>query len=95
MLTMQGAEERELGRKICPGWVNKPASEQDVSEVDSPGIVANILKENKYQDSTFGEKYACKKNKPDATVLNDLWKMWRVREPGHQGFAFGEVEDGC
>eukprot|EP00071_Canis_lupus_P028960 XP_022262517.1 uncharacterized protein LOC100688922 isoform X1 [Canis lupus familiaris] len=36
-----------------------------------------------------------KNTKPDTTVLNDLWKLWSVREPGCLGFAFGEGEDTC
>ena len=53
MLNMQGAEEREIEREICPGWVNKPAPEQDGSEIDLPGTASKTSQEDEYQDSTF------------------------------------------
>lgn len=43
MLKMKRGEER-----FVPGWVSKPDSEQDVSEIDSSERVAKRIQDNEY-----------------------------------------------
>ncbi|XP_053075532.1 zinc finger protein 502 isoform X2 [Acinonyx jubatus] len=86
MLNMQGAEEQELGREVCPDLMSKSVPEQDVSEIDSPGIVAKRLQDDAYQDSTFGEKYACEsmKENPSGEVPGSCL----FKEGGFGGITF-------
>ncbi|XP_032463474.1 LOW QUALITY PROTEIN: zinc finger protein 502-like [Phocoena sinus] len=63
MLNMQGAEDKEIEREICPGWVNRSVPEQDGSEIDLPEIASKRSQEDEYQDPTFEEKYVCESMK--------------------------------
>ncbi|OWK02605.1 ZNF502 [Cervus elaphus hippelaphus] len=48
---------------LMNSWMNKPAPEQDGTDIELPGVTSKRSREDEYQDSTFEEKHICENMK--------------------------------